>query len=76
MRLSSAKLTLYNSPEEIKKKLGYKQNVLSAIKDVSELYLVNYDLHAYLSRLSHTIYNSIPLERRKVSIKRIVKGVE
>ena len=37
MRLLSAKLTLHNSPEEIKEKLGYKQNVLSAIKDLSEL---------------------------------------
>jgi hypothetical protein len=74
MRLLNAKLTLYNSPEEIKKKLGYKQNVLSAIKDLSELYLINHDLHEYLNLLSHTIYNSIPSKRMKMLIKRIVKG--
>ncbi|MCG2872125.1 MAG: glycosyltransferase [Sulfolobales archaeon] len=65
MRLLSAKITLYNSPEEIKKKLGYKQNVLSAIKDLSELYLINHDLHVYLSALAYTIYNSIPSKRMK-----------
>jgi glycosyltransferase involved in cell wall biosynthesis len=74
MRLLSAKINLYNSPEEIKKKLGYKQNVLSAIKDLSELYLINHDLHAYLSALAYTIYNSIPSKRTKMLIKRIVKG--
>jgi len=74
MRLLSAKLTLYNSPEEIKKKLGYKQNVLSAIKDLSELYLINHDLHEYLNLLPHIIYNSIPSKRMKMLIKRIVKG--
>lgn len=75
MRLLSAKITLYSSPEEIKKKLGYEQNVLSAIKDLSELYLINHDLHAYLSALAYTIYNSIPSKRTKMLIKRIVKGV-
>jgi len=74
MRLLGAKIRLYNSPEEIKKKLGYKQNVLSAIKDLSELYLINHDLHAYLSALAYTIYNSIPSKRTKMLIKRIVKG--
>jgi len=74
MRLLSAKLALYNSPEEIKEKLGYKQNVLSVIKDLSELYLITHDLHAYLSTLPHTIYNSIPSKRIKMLIKRIVKG--
>ena len=74
MKLLSAKLILYNSPEEIKKKLGYKQNVLSAIKDLSELYLIKHDLHEYLNLLSHTIYNSIPSKRMKMLIKRIVKG--
>ncbi|MFP3202670.1 MAG: glycosyltransferase [Sulfolobus sp.] len=74
MRLLNAKLTLYNSPKEIKKKLGYKQNVLSVIKDRSELYLLTHDLHAYLSTLPYTIYNSIPSKRMKMLIKRIVKG--
>jgi len=60
IRLLRAKLTLYDLPEEIKKKLGSKQNVLSAIKDLSELYLITHDLHAYLSTLTYTIYNSIP----------------
>ena len=74
IRLLSAKLTLYNSPEEIKKKLGYKQNVLSAIKDLSELYLINRDLHEFLDLLPHIIYNGIPSKRMKMLIKRIVKG--
>jgi len=74
MRLLEAKLTLHNSPEEIKEKLGYKQNVLSALKDLSELYLINHDLHAYLSALAYPIYNSIPSKRLKTLIKRIIKG--
>jgi len=76
MRLLNAKIRLYNSPEEIKKKLGYKQNVLSAIKDLSELYLINHDLLAYLSTLAYTIYNSIPSKRIKMLIKRIVKDAK
>jgi len=75
MRLLSAKITLYNSPEEIKKKLGYEQNVLSVIKDLSELYLLTQDLHAYLSALPFSIYNSIPSKQMKMLIERIVKGV-
>jgi glycosyltransferase involved in cell wall biosynthesis len=74
MRLLEAKLTLYNSPEEIKKKLGYKQNVLSAIKDLSELYLIKHDLHEFLNLFPHIIYNGIPSKRTKILIKRIVKG--
>jgi|GEM_PF-734287 len=74
MRLLSAKLTLYNSPEEIKKKLNYKQNVLSAIKDLSELYLIKHDLNEFLNSFPHIIYNGIPSKRIKTLIKRIVKG--
>jgi hypothetical protein len=74
MRLLSAKLTLYNSPEEIKEKLGYKQNVLSAIKDLSELYLIKHDLHEFLNLLPHIVYNGIPSKGIKMLIKRIVKG--
>jgi glycosyltransferase involved in cell wall biosynthesis len=57
MRLLSAKLDLYNSPEEIKEKLGYKQNVLSAIKDLSALYLITHDPHGYFSSLLYIIVN-------------------
>lgn len=60
IRLLRAKLTLHNSPEEIKEKLGYKQNVLSAIKDLSELYLIKHDLHEFLNLFPHIINNSIP----------------
>jgi len=74
MRLLNAKLILYNSQEEIKEKLGYKQNALSAIKDLSELYLIDHDLRAYLRTLAYTIYNSVPSKRTKMLIKRIVKG--
>ena len=74
MRLLSAKLTLHNSPEEIKEKLGYKQNVLSAIKDLSELYLIKHDLHEFLNLFPYIIYNGIPSKRMKMLIKRIVKG--
>jgi glycosyltransferase involved in cell wall biosynthesis len=75
MRLLEAKLTLHNSPEEIKEKLGYKQNVLSAIKDLSELYLIKHDLLEFLNLFPHIIYNGIPSKRMKILIKRIVKGV-
>lgn len=67
MRLLRAKLTLYNSPEEIKEKLGYKQNVLSAIKDLSALYLITHDLHEYFSLLPYTIYNGIPSNGQNVN---------
>ncbi len=72
--LLSAKLTLYSSPEEIKKKLGYKQNVLSAIKDLWELYLIKRDFHEFFKSMPHVVYNSIPSKRTKTLIKRIVKG--
>jgi len=60
IRLLRAKLTLYDSQEEIKKKLGSKQNVISAIKDLSELYLIKHDLHEFLNLFPHIINNSIP----------------
>jgi hypothetical protein len=74
MRLLRAKLTLYNSPEDIKEKLCYKQSVLSAIKDLLELYLIKHDLNEFLNLFPHIIYNGIPSKRIKRLIKRIVKG--
>ncbi|QGR19755.1 glycosyltransferase family 2 protein [Stygiolobus azoricus] len=75
MRVLSAKLALYTSPDEIKEKLGYKQNILSAIKDLTDLSLINHDLHWYLNFLPYVIFTSIPSKRVKMLIKRIIKGV-
>jgi Glycosyl transferase family 2. len=69
MRLLNKKIALYSSPEEIKEKLGYKQNVLSAIKDISELYLIKHDLHEFLNLFLLIIYNGIPSKRMKILIK-------
>ncbi|MUM65926.1 glycosyltransferase [Acidianus infernus] len=74
MLLLNNKIALYNSPKEIKEKLGYKQNVFGAIKDLSEWLLITHDLHGYFNLLLHTGYNSIPSKRVKMFIRKLVKG--